>query len=58
MACPPLCTTTCLTSTTRWPPPLRRSSGMLERRRPVLAAWATFVTGKTADNVVELLVAP
>jgi integrase len=29
-------------------------SSMLERRRPVLAAWATFVTGETADNVVEL----
>ena len=29
-------------------------SSMLERRRPVLAAWATFVTGSNADNVVEL----
>jgi hypothetical protein len=29
-------------------------SSMLERRRPVLAAWATFVTGKTSDNVVLL----
>ena len=29
-------------------------SSMLERRRPVLAAWATFVTGSTADNVIEL----
>ena len=29
-------------------------SSMLERRRPVLSSWATFVTGETADNVVAL----
>jgi integrase len=29
-------------------------SSMLERRRPVLAAWADFVTGSSADDVVEL----
>ena len=29
-------------------------SSMLERRRPVLAAWATFVTGSTSDNVVPI----
>jgi integrase len=29
-------------------------SSMLERRRPVPAARATFVTGSTADNVIEL----
>jgi hypothetical protein len=29
-------------------------SSMLERRRPVLAAWATFVTGEAGDNVIEL----
>jgi integrase len=29
-------------------------SSMLERRRPVLAAWGSFVTGSAADNVVEL----
>ena len=27
-------------------------TSMLERRRPVLDAWADFVTGKTSDNVV------
>jgi integrase len=29
-------------------------SSMLERRRPVMSAWADFVTGKTNDNVVPL----
>ena len=29
-------------------------SSMLERRRPVLAAWAAFVCGETGDNVVQL----
>ena len=29
-------------------------SKMTERRRPVMLAWATFVTGSTADNVIEL----
>jgi integrase len=29
-------------------------SSMLERRRPIMSAWADFVTGKTADNVVPL----
>jgi integrase len=29
-------------------------SSMLERRRPVLASWASFVTGSTADNVVSI----
>jgi len=29
-------------------------SSMLERRRPVLAAWAAFVTGEADDNVVPL----
>ena len=27
---------------------------MRERRRPIMSAWADFVTGKTADNVVPL----
>jgi integrase len=27
---------------------------MLQRRRPVLASWAAFVTGEAGDNVVEL----
>ena len=27
---------------------------MTERRRPVMSAWASFVTGETADNVIEL----
>ena len=27
---------------------------MLQRRRPVLASWAAFVTGGAGDNVVEL----
>jgi integrase len=27
---------------------------MTERRRPIMSAWADFVTGKTGDNVVEL----
>jgi hypothetical protein len=25
---------------------------MLERRRPLMAAWADFVTGKTSGNVL------
>jgi integrase len=29
-------------------------SSMLERRRPILAAWADFATGSSADNVVPL----
>ena len=29
-------------------------SSMLERRRPIMSAWADFVTGKTNDNVVPL----
>ena len=29
-------------------------SSMLERRRPLMSAWANYVTGKTDDNVVEL----
>jgi integrase len=29
-------------------------SSMLERRRPIMSAWADFVTGKTNDNVIEL----
>jgi integrase len=29
-------------------------SSMLERRRPVLASWASFVTGSAAGNVIEL----
>jgi integrase len=27
-------------------------TSMLERRRPLMAAWADFVTGKTSANVV------
>jgi integrase len=27
---------------------------LLERRRPLMQAWAAFVTGKTGDNVIEL----
>jgi integrase len=27
---------------------------MTERRRPIMAAWADYVTGKTSDNVVTL----
>ena len=27
---------------------------MTERRRPIMSAWADFVTGKTNDNVVPL----
>ena len=27
---------------------------MLARRRPIMSAWASFVTGKTNDNVIEL----
>jgi hypothetical protein len=27
-------------------------SSILERRRPIMSAWADFVTGKTGDNVV------
>jgi integrase len=29
-------------------------SSMLERRRPIMQAWANFVTGKAGDNVIEL----
>jgi integrase len=29
-------------------------SSMLERRRPIMAAWASFVCGADADNVVPL----
>ena len=29
-------------------------SSMLERRRPIMSAWAHFVTGSDADNVVPL----
>jgi integrase len=29
-------------------------SSMLERRRPIMSAWADFVSGKTNDNVVPL----
>jgi hypothetical protein len=29
-------------------------SSMLERRRPIMQAWAAFVTGSDADNVVAL----
>ena len=29
-------------------------SSMLERRRPVMAAWAAYVTGSDASNVVPL----
>jgi integrase len=29
-------------------------SSMLERRRPIMAAWAQFVTGAGVDNVVAL----
>ena len=29
-------------------------TSMLELRRPVIAAWASFVCGETGDNVVEL----
>jgi integrase len=29
-------------------------SSMLERRRPIMSAWADFVTGKTNDNVLPL----
>jgi hypothetical protein len=29
-------------------------SSMLERRRPLMQAWAEFVTGSDADNVVPL----
>jgi integrase len=27
---------------------------MLERRRPLMSAWADYVTGKTSDNVIPL----
>jgi hypothetical protein len=27
---------------------------MLERRRPVLAAWANYVTGETGGNVIDI----
>jgi hypothetical protein len=29
-------------------------SSMLDRRRPIMSAWANFVCGETGDNVVEL----
>ena len=29
-------------------------STLLERRRPIMSAWADFVTGKTLNNVIEL----
>ena len=29
-------------------------SSMLERRRPIMAAWASFVTGSVASNVIPL----
>jgi hypothetical protein len=29
-------------------------SNLLERRRPVLAAWAAYVCGETADNGVPI----
>jgi hypothetical protein len=29
-------------------------TSMLERRRPVLASWASFVCDETGDNVIEL----
>ena len=29
-------------------------TSMLERRRPVMTAWADFVTGKSSDKVVPL----
>jgi hypothetical protein len=29
-------------------------SSMLERRRPIMAAWASFVTGSDASNVISL----
>ncbi len=29
-------------------------TSMLERRRPLMQAWADFVTGKTSDNVVPM----
>jgi integrase len=29
-------------------------SSMLERRRPLMTAWAKFLTGETGDNVIEL----
>jgi integrase len=29
-------------------------SSMLERRRPIMSAWASFLSGETADNVIEL----
>jgi integrase len=29
-------------------------SSILERRRPIMSAWAAFVTGQADDNVVEL----
>ena len=29
-------------------------TSMLERCRPVLASWASFVCGVTGDNVIEL----
>ncbi len=27
---------------------------LLERRRPLMAAWASFVSGETGDNVVPI----
>ncbi len=29
-------------------------SSMLERRRPIMQAWASFLTGKTAAKVVSI----
>ena len=29
-------------------------TSMLERRRPIMAAWANYVTGEAADNVVPM----
>jgi hypothetical protein len=29
-------------------------TSMLELRRPVLTSWASFVTGKTSDNLIAL----
>jgi len=29
-------------------------SSMLERKRPIMSAWANYVTGQADDNVIEL----
>jgi hypothetical protein len=29
-------------------------SSMLERRRPIMSAWASFLSGEADDNVVPL----